>query len=123
MGGWSDSAPVGARFRARSAPRRRYAPSNTPVITIADSGHDFAFRRSVLLAGTLEWRYQFAPDDGATHVTESYTVIKPTTTFGWFIVGTVYGETGRKAALRTDIQETLLRIKAAAESCGSAAAT
>ena len=123
---WVDGAiapAVGARFRARSAPRRGYAPSNKPVITVADPGHEFAFSRTVPLAGMVEWRYQFAAEDGATRVTESYTVIKPTTALGWFIIGTIYGETDRKTALRADMQETLLRIKAAAESCGSTTAT
>ena len=58
-----------------------------------------------------------------TRVIESYTVIKPISTLGWFIIGTLFRETDRKTALRADMQETLLRIKAAIESPGPSAAT
>lgn len=40
-------------------------------------------------------------------VIESYTVIKPITALGWFIIGTLYGDTDRKTALRADMHETL----------------
>jgi hypothetical protein len=124
--GWVDGATgpaVGARFKAYAAPRRGRAPSNKPVVTVADPASEFAFNRTVPLAGTVEWRYQFVPENGATRVIESYTVIKPITTLGWFIIGTLFGETDRKTALRADMQETLRRIKAAIESPGSSAAT
>jgi hypothetical protein len=58
-----------------------------------------------------------------TRVIESYTVIKTISTLGWFIIGTLFRETDRKTALRADMQETLLRIKAAIESPGPSAAT
>lgn len=54
---------------------------------------------------------------------ESYTVIKPITAFGWFIIGTLFGEKDRKTALRADMHETLLQIKAAVESPRSSATT
>jgi hypothetical protein len=47
-------------------------------VTVADPGREFAFNRSVPLAGTVEWRYQFAPENGATRVIESYTVMQET---------------------------------------------
>ena len=106
---------VGARFKAYNTPRRGPAWSTKPVITVAHPGREFAFTRTVLFAGTLEWRYRFIPENGATRVIESYTVIKPITTVGWFVVTTVFGETQRKAALRAGMQETLRRIKAATE--------
>jgi len=106
---------VGARFKAQPIPRRGRAPSNKPVVTVANPASEFAFHRTVPLAGTVEWRYQFVPEDGATRVIESYTVIKPITALGWFIISTLYGDTDRKTALRADMHETLLRIKAAVE--------
>jgi hypothetical protein len=113
--GGATAPAVGARFKASSAARRGFAPSNKPVVTVADRGREFAFRRTVPLAGTVEWRYRFIPDSGGTQVIESYTLVKPITTFGWFIIGTVYGEKDRKTALRADMQTTLLRIKTAVE--------
>ena len=67
-------------------PRRGRAPSNKPVVTVANPAREFAFHRTVLLAGTVQWRYQFIPENGATRVIESYTVIKPITAFGWFVI-------------------------------------
>jgi hypothetical protein len=113
------TAAVGARFKASSKPRRGWAPSNKPTVTAAEPGREFAFTRTVPLAGTIEWRYQFFADNGATRVTESYTVVKPITAVGWFIIGTLFGETDRKTALFADMTETLKRIKTAIESVGS----
>jgi hypothetical protein len=107
---------VGARFKASPAPRRGYAPSNKPVVTAADPGRQFAFKRTVPLAGTIEWSYRFVSVQGGTQVIESYTVLKPITALGWLIIETLYGEKDRKTALRADMQSTLLRIKTAAES-------
>ncbi|HXS87596.1 MAG TPA: SRPBCC family protein [Mycobacterium sp.] len=120
--GGATAPAVGARFKASSAPRRGFAPSNKAVIASADRGRQFAFNRTVPFAGTVEWRYQFSPESDGTRVIESYTVIKPITALGWFIIGIVFGEKDRKTALRADMQETLLRIKAAIESPGSSAA-
>jgi hypothetical protein len=58
MGRWGDRTSSGARFRAYSVPRRGRALSNKPVVTVADPGREFAFNRTVPLAGTVEWRYQ-----------------------------------------------------------------
>jgi hypothetical protein len=121
--GGATAPAVGARFKASSTSRRGFAPSNKPVITVADPGREFAFNRSVPLGGTVEWRYQFIPESGGTQVIESYTMIKPITALGWFIIGTVFGEKDRKTALRADMHETLRRIKASVETPGSSAAT
>jgi hypothetical protein len=113
--GGATGPAVGARFKAYPAPRRGRAPSNKPVVSDADPAREFAFHRTVLLAGTVQWRYQFIPENGATRVIESYTVIKPITAFGWFIIETLYGESDRKTALHVNMEETLRRIKAAIE--------
>jgi hypothetical protein len=55
------------------------------------------------------------PENGATRVIESCTIIKPISAVGWFIIGTLYAETDRKTALRADMHETLRRIQAATE--------
>lgn len=45
------------------------------VVTESEPGRTFAF--STLLHGreSVRWRYEFAPADGGTHVTESYEII------------------------------------------------
>jgi hypothetical protein len=87
------------------------------VVTVADPAGEFAFIRSVPLAGTVEWRFQFIPLGSSTRVVESYTVLKPISALGWFVIRTVFGETDRKTALLGDMQETLRRIKTIVESC------
>jgi hypothetical protein len=49
---------VGARFKAYPAARRGRAPSNKPVVTVANPASEFAFNRTVPLAG---------PSNGATN--------------------------------------------------------
>jgi hypothetical protein len=114
--GGATGPAVGARFKARSAPRRGRAPSNKPMVTVADPAREFAFIRSVPLAGTIEWRFRFIPVGSATRVVESYTVVKPISALGWLVIRKVFGETDRKTALLGDMQETLRRIKTIVES-------
>jgi hypothetical protein len=59
--GWVGGATgpaVGARFKAYPAARRGRAPSNKPVVTVANPASEFAFNRTVPLAG---------PSNGATN--------------------------------------------------------
>lgn len=113
---WLDGATgprVGARFKAVNTMGRGPAWSNKPVVTVVDSPTEFAFERTEPFAGTLEWRYRFEPHGSGTLVTESYTVVKPLTIVGWFIIGTLYGVRDVRAQLRSGMEETLQRIQAA----------
>jgi hypothetical protein len=42
--------------------------------------------RSSALGGVVEWRYDVAADGDGTLVTESYTVTKPVSPLGWFVI-------------------------------------
>ena len=115
---WLDDASgpaVGARFKARNKMPNRPTFSNKPVVTVVEPGRTFAFARTEPFAGTVEWRYDFAPDGAGTLVTESYTVTKPVSAFGWFIIGTLFGRRDRRTDLRAGMEQTLQRIRVVAE--------
>lgn len=115
---WLDGATepvVGARFKGRNKMPNRPAFSNKPVVTVADPGRTFAFSRTEPFGGTVEWRYEFAPDGEGTTVTESYTVTKPVSRVGWFIIGTLFARKDRRSDLHRGMTETLDRIRQVAE--------
>lgn len=115
---WIDGAEgpaVGARFRATNHAGRGPDWHNTPVVTAADRGREFAFSRTEKGAGTIAWRYVFAPEGSGTLVTESYDVTRPVTLFGWFVIGVVYGNKDRRSDLRRGMTETLDRLAALTE--------
>lgn len=115
---WLDGATgpaVGARFEAvnRSPAGRTWR--NRPVVTAAEPGREFAFTRTEPLAGSITWRYRFHPADGGTRVVESYTVERPVTRVGWFVIERVFRGGDRRAALREGMRTTLERLRAVAE--------
>ena len=115
---WLDGATgaeVGARFKARNKMQNRPTFSNKPVVTVVEPGRAFAFSRTEPFGGTVEWRYDFAADGDGTLVTESYTVTKPVSPFGWFIIGTLFGRKDRIHDLRTGMEQTLERLRQVAE--------
>jgi hypothetical protein len=115
---WLDGATgpaVGARFKARNKMPNRPTFSNKPIVTITEPGRTFAFSRTEPFGGTVEWRYDFEPDGNDTIVTESYTVTKPVSRFGWFIIGTVFGRKDRQTDLHAGMEQTLQRLRAVAE--------
>ena len=115
---WLDGATgpaVGARFKARNKMPNRPAFSNKPVVTVADPGRAFAFARTEPFGGTVEWRYDLAPNGDGTIVTESYTVTKPVSRIGWFIIGTLFGRKDRRTDLHRGMEQTLERLRQVAE--------
>lgn len=115
---WLDGATgpaAGVRFRARNRAGRGPDWHNTPVITVADPGREFAFSRTEKGAGTIVWRYVFTPQGTGTRVTESYAVTTPVTLFGWFIIGVIYGNKDRRSDLRRGMTQTLERLATLAE--------
>lgn len=115
---WLDGATgpaVGARFEAVNKAGRGPVWKNRPVVLVADRGREFAFSRTEKFAGTLVWRYRLVPDQGGTSVTESYEVTEPISRVGWFIIGTLYGNHDRRADLRAGMEQTLHRLREAAE--------
>jgi hypothetical protein len=114
---WLDGATgpaVGARFVATNK-AGRFQWRNRPVVLAADPGREFAFARTEPLAGTVEWRYRFEPEDGGTRVTESYEVTRPITRLGWFGIGTLAGCKDRRGDLRRGMEQTLQRLKEVVE--------
>ncbi len=110
---WLDGATgpaVGARFRAKNHSGRGPDWHNIPVVTGADRGVEFSFSRTEKGAGTILWRYRFTPEVTGTRVTESYQVTSPVKLIGWFIIGTLYGNTDRRADLRRGMTVTLEKL-------------
>lgn len=106
---------VGARFRAINSAGRGPDWPNWPIVITADRGREFAFSRTEPFAGTLEWRYRFVPEGTGTKVVESYTVTRPVTLIGWFLIGTVSGLKDRAGDLRRGMTQTLDRLAVIAE--------
>jgi len=101
---------VGARFKAINHAGRGPNWPNKPVVVTVEPGREFAFARTEAFAGTVEWRYRFVPDGTGTRVIESYTVTKPLSIVGWFIIDTLYGLKDRRTDLRTGMTATLDRL-------------
>jgi hypothetical protein len=111
---------VGARFEAVNKVPGRPPWRNRPVVTVAEPGRAFAFRRTERFAGSIEWCYRLEPDGDGTRLTESYRVLEPLSRVGWFVIGTLFGRRDRRSDLREGMRATLERIAAAAERARSA---
>jgi hypothetical protein len=92
---------------------------NKPIITTLEPGRAISWARSEPFGGTVEWSYRFEPVDGGTQVTESYRVTKPIGHIGWLIIGTMSATKDRRGQLRTGMEQTLQRLKAAVETNSS----
>jgi Polyketide cyclase / dehydrase and lipid transport len=101
---------VGARFKAINHAGRVPDWPNKPIVTIAEPGREFAFERTEVGGGTVEWRYRFEPQGTGTLVTESYTVLKKVNMLGWFIIDTLAGLKDRRSDLRYGMTTSLERI-------------
>jgi hypothetical protein len=115
---WLDGATgpaVGARFAAVNKVPRRPAWTNKPVVTVVEPDASFAFARTEKFGGTVEWAYRFEPDGAGTLVTESYRVTAPISRVGWFIIETLCARHDRRTDLRTGMEQTLERLRDAAE--------
>jgi len=106
---------VGARFKARNRGGRGPSWSNTPKVTVADSGHAFAFNRSGPGIGSYTWRYELEPIPAGTRLTESFEAEKPLGNAMTWITMKWTGSADRDANLHEGMLTTIARIKAAAE--------
>ena len=116
--GDSSGPVVGARFKARNKGRRGPAWFNTPTVTVADPGREFAFNRSGPGIGSYTWRYVMEPTASGTRLTESYDVERPLPTAMSWLTEKWVGSDDRDADLHEGMRTTLERIKAAAEQSG-----
>jgi hypothetical protein len=113
---WIDGATgpaVGARFKGHN---KRKGPWNTKcTVTAADPGKRFAFDVG---KGETRWAYDIAPAADGCQVTESFEIVKVPGPFGrWSTkLGTGVTWAEREGDLVHGMEETLRRLKAAAES-------
>jgi hypothetical protein len=106
---------VGARFKAVNKGGRGPAWFNTPVVTVAEPGREFAFNRSGFAIGSYTWRYRFEPVPTGTRVTESFDAERPLSKVMTWVTMKWTGSKDRDQDLRRGMTTTLQRIKAAAE--------
>ena len=115
---WSKGATgpaVGARFKAKNKGGRGPAWFNSPTVTAAEPGREFAFNRNGPGIGSYTWRYVMEPTDTGTRLTESFDAEKPLGTAMTWITEKWTGSDDRDADLHRGMLTTLERIKAAAE--------
>ena len=106
---------VGARFRAANKGGRGPAWFNTPIVTVADPGREFAFNRSGPGIGSYTWRYVLEPTSTGTHLTESFEAERPLSKAMTWLTMKWTGSEDRDQDLHAGMTTTLARIKAAAE--------
>lgn len=107
---------VGARFRAKNKGGRGPSWSNSPVVTSAETGREFAFNRKGPGIGSYTWRYVMEPTAVGTRLTESFDSERPLGRTMTIITMKWTGSADRDADLHKGMLTTLERLKAAAES-------
>ncbi len=113
--GGATGPQVGARFKAKNKGRRGPPWFNTPTVTVADRGREFAFNRNGPGIGSYTWRYRLEPIPTGTRVTESFDVERPLPKAVAWLTAKWVGSSDRDADLHEGMQTTLSRIKQAAE--------
>ena len=122
MGEWSpettsarwvegDGPTSGAKFKGTN--KRRFSWTTTCTVESAEPGKEFTF-----VAGKdTRWRYAFEPTSTGCRVTESFEIVKEPGALMKLLtkLGTGVSWSERDADLRRGMEETLQRIKAAAE--------
>lgn len=106
---------AGARFKAVNKGARGPAWYNTPRVTVADPGREFAFNRKGPGIGSYTWRYVLEPTVSGTRVTESFDAERPLGSVMTWITEKWVGSQDRDADLHQGMTTTLARLKAAAE--------
>ena len=111
----STGPSVGARFKAINKGRRGPAWFNTPTVTVAEPGNEFAFNRSGPGIGSYTWRYVIEPTATGSRITESFDAERPLGPVMTWITEKWTGSPDRDDDLRRGMTETLARLKAEAE--------
>ena len=112
---WIDGATgpaVGARYKGH-VKRNELGPVYWTTCEVTECVPGEVFEFAVVAAGKRinTWRYEFAPDDGGTKVTESFRLAESWITKVWRPLGGFLRENRN----RRDMMRTLERVKAAAE--------
>ncbi|HVE63565.1 MAG TPA: SRPBCC family protein [Mycobacteriales bacterium] len=117
-GEWLDGATgprVGATFRGHN--KRGMAKwSTTCEVTTAEPGQVFAFVVGTRRKPDTRWTYEFRADAAGTEVVETCELIKPLGFFSRLLTRVTTGVRHREADLVEGMQQTLARLKQAAES-------
>ncbi|HVB69914.1 MAG TPA: SRPBCC family protein [Acidimicrobiales bacterium] len=116
---WSHGATgpvVGARFKAKNKGGRGPSWSNSPVVTSAELGREFAFNRKGPAIGSYTWRYVMEPTPTGTKLTESFNAERRLGRAMTWLTMKWTGSVDRDVDLHQGMITTLGRIKAAAES-------
>ncbi len=100
---------VGARFRG-SNKRGIIRWSTKPTVKAADPGSVFTFETGKPGKEDTRWTYRFEPKDGGTDLTESFESLRYTLFFK-----IVSPPKMRKRQLQENVEQTLERLKQAAE--------
>jgi hypothetical protein len=111
--GGATAPAVGARFRGTNRAGWRFW-STTVTVRVADEGRRFTFDVDALGVPVSTWDYAFDETAAGTTVTESWTDRRP----GWVrtLSIPVTGVRDRADHNRHNMEQTLARLKAAAES-------
>ena len=113
--GGATGPAVGAHFKGTNR-RGLMRWSTKPRVVAADPGREFAFVANAIPVGdTTKWTYRFDPSpSGGTDVTESFEIVHDVPRY--IVFGErLMGIKDRRADLQKNMQETLGRLKAAAE--------
>jgi len=114
---WIDGATgpvVGARFKGTN--RRGAARWSTkPTVRVAEQGHEFAFVTGHLGHDMTRWTYRFEAIADGTEVTESFEMLRDMPWYFRLADRLLMGVTDREADLKTNLEETLQRLKRVAE--------
>jgi uncharacterized protein YndB with AHSA1/START domain len=100
---------AGARFKG-SNKAGIFRWSTKPMVKVADQAKEFTFETGKPGREDTRWSYRLAAKDGGTELTESFEALRYP---GIFKV--IQPPKKRTAKLQRDIEQTLQRIKAAAE--------
>jgi uncharacterized protein YndB with AHSA1/START domain len=106
---------VGARFKARNKGGRGPAWFNTPTVTVAERGREFAFNRHGPGIGSYTWRYLLEGTATGTRLTESYDAERLLGSAMSWLTMKWTGSDDRDEDLHRGMTTTLARLKAAAE--------
>lgn len=113
---WLSGEPgcVGSRFRGRNR-RGRSSWSTTCAVVESAPGRAFAFVVGKPEKPSARWRYDLEPLDEGTRVTESFELPKPLSWSSRLVTRLTLGVQDRHADLVQGMEQTLERLKAAAE--------
>lgn len=117
-GEWLDGATgpaVGAKFKGHN--KRKGGWSTKVTVTAAEPGKELAFETG---KGETRWRYRFESSGGGVDVVESFEIVKVPGAIARSLTKVATGVPweGREDDMQAGMEETLRRLKSAAEAGG-----